>query len=94
MKLWLNENQLKSEGQKFLAPLIAELYSLHIAGSLWVQRLSQITEECGSFPQQEGPLPRGLGPEPWLNLTATSKESSLSQHTWNCYDVENTYLLN
>lgn len=62
---------------KILGKLHAELCSLHIAGSLWVLRLSQITRECDSFSQQEVPLPSGLGPGPWLKLTAPPNESFL-----------------
>lgn len=60
---------------KIIGKHCAELCSLHIAGSLWVLRLSQITGECGAFPQQEGPLPSGLGSGPLLRLTPAPMES-------------------
>lgn len=60
---------VKNPKPRIVGVVNTELCSLHIAGSLWVLRLSQITGECGSFSQQEGPLPSGLGPGPYSNLT-------------------------
>lgn len=60
-----------------LAAFMPKLCSLHIAGSLWVLRLSQITGECDFSSQQEGRLSSGLGPGPCLNLTEPPKESFL-----------------
>lgn len=85
---------VKKHRPKIVGNLHAELCSLHIASSLWVLKLSQMTGECDSFSQQKGPLPSSLGPGPLLHLLLLPVKALHFTRRWNCYDVENAYLLN